>query len=97
MKHTLPPDKDRRRGAAPDLGPPIWLKAIVIALGAASFELTAELALLGPEGANPWVSVTLLCLTYLGVTATLTIAARRRPAPAVMRREEPGVGRRGLR
>lgn len=74
MPQTLP------RPPEPDLGPPIWLKALVIALLVASAELTAELALLGTEGANPWVSVVLLCLTYLGATAAFTALNRRREA-----------------
>lgn len=67
MPQTLPPVPD------PDLGPPAWLKSLVVGLFFASLELTAELVVLGPQMAKPWLSLTLLCTVGLLAHTVFTL------------------------
>lgn len=67
MPQNLPPVPE------PDLGPPAWLKSVVIGLFFASVELTVELMVLGPA-ATPWLSLALL--VTVGLLAHTVISLR---------------------
>ncbi|EKV26459.1 hypothetical protein C882_2751 [Caenispirillum salinarum AK4] len=83
MPQTLPPAPE------PDLGPPAWLKSLVIGLLVASFELTAELMILGPA-ATPWLSLTLLCAVGLLAHTVFSVLDHKRRGAWSERRDGAG-------
>ncbi|WP_404378605.1 hypothetical protein [Caenispirillum salinarum] len=83
MPQNLPPAPE------PDLGPPAWLKSLVIGLLVASVELTAELMVLGPA-ATPWLSLTLLCTTMLLARTVFSVLEHKRREAWNARRDGAG-------